>query len=194
MAVVTVKAGENVGVAMIRDLRGAMERTGAEIGIFLTLTPPRGGMQAEAAAAGQHEEPGFAPVPRIQIVTIEEAMALRDRAAQIPARARLRPEGRAQAEGRAAGAACSSPAPPPAPARTSPAGSGGSPGARRGSRGPSAQSHAVARVRSASSLPPTPAAARLRPAVRAARRQSATGPVPSPSGPQGKGSTLSSVP
>ena len=86
MAVVSVKAGENVGVAMIRDLRGAMERTGAEIGIFLTLTPPRGGMAAEAAAAGQHEEPGFAPVPRIQIVTIETAMELRDRAAQIPAR------------------------------------------------------------------------------------------------------------
>ncbi len=86
MAVVSVKAGENVGVAMIRDLRGAMERTGAEIGIFLTLTPPKGGMTAEAAAAGQHVEPGFAPVPRIQIVTIEAAMALRDRAAQIPAR------------------------------------------------------------------------------------------------------------
>ncbi|MGB3408863.1 MAG: DNA methyltransferase, partial [Jannaschia sp.] len=86
MAVVSVKAGENVGVAMIRDLRGAMERTGAEIGIFLTLTPPKGGMVAEAAAAGQHEEPGFAPVPRLQIVTIEQAMDLRDRAAQIPAR------------------------------------------------------------------------------------------------------------
>jgi len=86
MAVVSVKAGDNVGVAMIRDLRGAMERTGAEIGIFLTLTPPKGGMAAEAAAAGQHEEPGFAPVPRIQIVTIETAMELRDRAAQIPAR------------------------------------------------------------------------------------------------------------
>lgn len=86
MAVVSVKAGENVGVAMIRNLRGAMERTGAEIGIFLTLTPPKGGMEAEAAAAGQHEEPGFAPVPRIQIITIEQAMALKDRAAQIPAR------------------------------------------------------------------------------------------------------------
>ena len=67
MAVVSVNAGENVGVAMIRDLRGAMERTGAEIGTFLTLTPPEGGMQAEAAAAGQHLEPGFAPVPRIRI-------------------------------------------------------------------------------------------------------------------------------
>ena len=98
MAVVSVKAGENVGVGMIRDLRGAMERTGAEIGIFLTLTPPKGGMAAEAAAAGQHEEPGFAPVPRIQIVTIEDAMALRDRAAQIPRAPRLGAEGRAEAE------------------------------------------------------------------------------------------------
>ena len=61
MAAVNVKAGENFGVAMIRDLRGAMERTSAEIGIFLTLAPPKGRMQAEAAAAGQHEEPGFAP-------------------------------------------------------------------------------------------------------------------------------------
>ncbi len=43
-------------------------------------------MVAEAAAAGQHEEPGFAPVPRVQIVTIEEAMRLRDRAVQLPAR------------------------------------------------------------------------------------------------------------
>ena len=86
MAVVSVNAGENVGVAMIRDLPGAMERTGAEIGTFLTLTPPEGGMQAEAAAAGQHEEPGFAHVPRIRIARGSQAMAPRDRAAQIPAR------------------------------------------------------------------------------------------------------------
>ncbi len=37
---------------MIHDLRGAMERTGAEIGIFLTLTPPKGGMAAEATPTG----------------------------------------------------------------------------------------------------------------------------------------------
>jgi site-specific DNA-methyltransferase (adenine-specific) len=43
-------------------------------------------MVAEAAAAGQHEEPGFAPVPRLQIVTVEEAMRLRDRAVILPAR------------------------------------------------------------------------------------------------------------
>ena len=43
-------------------------------------------MITEAAGAGQYELPGFAPVPRIQIVTIEAAMALRDRAVQLPAR------------------------------------------------------------------------------------------------------------
>jgi site-specific DNA-methyltransferase (adenine-specific) len=43
-------------------------------------------MVTEAAAAGQYEEPGFAPVPRIQIVAIEEAMRMRDRALQLPAR------------------------------------------------------------------------------------------------------------
>jgi site-specific DNA-methyltransferase (adenine-specific) len=43
-------------------------------------------MIAEAAAAGQHHEPGFTPVPRIQIVTIEQAMALRERAVRLPAR------------------------------------------------------------------------------------------------------------
>ncbi|MDP4033615.1 MAG: hypothetical protein Q8P60_12320 [Pseudorhodobacter sp.] len=30
--------------------------------------------------------PGFAPVPRIQIVTIKEALKLRDRALRLPAR------------------------------------------------------------------------------------------------------------
>ena len=39
----------------------------------------------EAAGAGEYELPGFAPVPRIQIVTIEEAMKLRDRAVRLPA-------------------------------------------------------------------------------------------------------------
>ncbi|WP_243642010.1 DNA methyltransferase [Rhodovulum steppense] len=85
-AVVSVKAGDNVGVSMIRDLRGVIEREGAEIGIFLTLTPPRKTMTAEAAAAGLYQMDGFDPVPRIQIVTIEEALALRDRAVRLPAR------------------------------------------------------------------------------------------------------------
>ena len=85
-AVVSVKAGDNVGVSMIRDLRGVIERDKADIGIFLTLTPPTKPMIAEAAAAGQFALDGFSPVPRIQIVTIEEALKLHDRAVQLPAR------------------------------------------------------------------------------------------------------------
>ncbi|WP_397542326.1 DNA methyltransferase [Roseovarius salis] len=85
-AIVSVKAGDNIGVGMIRDLRGTIEREGAEIGVFLTLTEPKKTMVAEAAAAGQFEMEGFAPVPRIQIVTVAEALELRDRAVRLPAR------------------------------------------------------------------------------------------------------------
>ncbi len=83
-AIVSVKAGDNVGVSMIRDLRGVIEREKAAIGIFLTLTPPTQPMISEAAAAGQFEMEDVAPVPRLQIVTIEEAMQLRDRALKLP--------------------------------------------------------------------------------------------------------------
>ena len=38
------------------------------------------------AAAGQFEMEGFQPVPRIQIVSIEQALNLRDRAVRLPAR------------------------------------------------------------------------------------------------------------
>ena len=85
-AIVSVKAGDKVGSAMIRDLRGVIEREGAQIGVFLTLTEPTRDMITEAAGAGQCSLPGLdAVVPRIQIVTIGQAMALRDRAVRLPA-------------------------------------------------------------------------------------------------------------
>ena len=86
LGIVSVKAGENVGVSMIRDLKGVLDRERAGVGVFLTLTEPTKPMIAEAASAGLHEEPGFAPVPRLQIVTVEQAMQLRERAVQLPAR------------------------------------------------------------------------------------------------------------
>jgi site-specific DNA-methyltransferase (adenine-specific) len=85
-AIVSVKAGDNVGVSMIRDLRGVIEREGASVGVFLTLSEPSRPMITEAAGAGQFEMDGFSPVPRIQIVTIEQAMELRDRAVRLPAK------------------------------------------------------------------------------------------------------------
>ena len=65
---------------MIRDLRGVIEREGAQVGVFLTLSEPSRPMITEAVGAGLCE------VPRIQIVTIEQAMAARDRAVRLPAR------------------------------------------------------------------------------------------------------------
>jgi hypothetical protein len=60
--------------------------SGADIGVFLTLTEPSLPMITEAAGAGQYDMDGFSPAPRIQIVTIEDAMALRDPAVKLPAR------------------------------------------------------------------------------------------------------------
>ncbi len=71
---------------MIRDLKGVIDRERAGVGVFLTLSEPTRDMVKEAASAGLHEEPGFAPVPRLQIVTVEDAMRLRERAVQLPAR------------------------------------------------------------------------------------------------------------
>ena len=51
-AVVSVKGGDNVGVPMVRDLKGVMDRERAPIGVFLTLTEPTRPMEREAAAAG----------------------------------------------------------------------------------------------------------------------------------------------
>jgi site-specific DNA-methyltransferase (adenine-specific) len=84
--IVSVKAGDSVGVSMIRDLRGVIEREGAGIGVFLSLAEPTKPMITEAAGAGQYELSGFAPVPRLQIVTVQEALKLRDRAVRLPAR------------------------------------------------------------------------------------------------------------
>ena len=71
---------------MVRSLDSVVKRERAEIGVLLTLTAPTRPMVTEAAAAGLHEMDGFAPVPRLQIVTIEEALLLHDRAVKLPAR------------------------------------------------------------------------------------------------------------
>ena len=66
--VISVKAGRNIGVAMIRDLRGVMEREGYPFGLFLSAYEPTGPMKAEAAAAGTYETE-FGRFPRLQILT-----------------------------------------------------------------------------------------------------------------------------
>jgi site-specific DNA-methyltransferase (adenine-specific) len=73
--VVSVKAGEHVGVQMVRDLVGTAQRERAEIGLFVTLTPPTAAMTKEALAAGYYTSPFTGrSFPRIQILTIEDLL------------------------------------------------------------------------------------------------------------------------
>ena len=82
-AIVEVKSGK-VGTPQVARLRGALERHAADIGVFLTLEEPNAGMRAEAAAAGFFEVENARAVRRLQIVTVEEALKLRDRAIDLP--------------------------------------------------------------------------------------------------------------
>jgi DNA modification methylase len=72
-AIISVKAGRNVGVAMVRDLRGVLEREKADIGVFVCVVAPSRDMEREAAAAGIWTDPvtgeGY---PRVQIFTLAE--------------------------------------------------------------------------------------------------------------------------
>lgn len=74
--IVSVKGGDNVGVSMIRDLAGTMEREKAAMGFFVTLAEPSAPMIKEAAS----KDPYISPLtkelfPRIQILTIKGLMA-----------------------------------------------------------------------------------------------------------------------
>ncbi|HUT02554.1 MAG TPA: DNA methyltransferase [bacterium] len=70
----SVKAGQ-VTVSHIRDLRGVVEREGAQIGVLITMLRPTKGMTDEALSAGFYESPTWQKrYPRIQILTVEDLM------------------------------------------------------------------------------------------------------------------------
>ena len=73
--IVSVKGGENVGVAMVRDLRGVIEREDEPIGVLLTLAPPTRDMLTESAKAGFFESEFWEKkYPRLQVLTVEEML------------------------------------------------------------------------------------------------------------------------
>jgi site-specific DNA-methyltransferase (adenine-specific) len=74
-AIISVKAGRNVGVAMVRDLKGVIEREKAPIGIFICAVNPTREMEREAAAAGVYEGVDGRNYPRLQIYTLAEYFA-----------------------------------------------------------------------------------------------------------------------
>ena len=76
--IVSVKGGDHVGSAMIRDLKGVVEREKAIIGLFVTLTEPTRDMLKEASSAGFHEV-GEKQFPKIQLLTIKGLLEGRER-------------------------------------------------------------------------------------------------------------------
>lgn len=69
--VVSVKGGDNINVAMVRDLAHVVVREKAEIGLFVTLAEPSKPMMTEALKEGFYASPTTgAQFPRIQILTI----------------------------------------------------------------------------------------------------------------------------
>jgi len=73
--IVSVKAGENVSVPMIRDLGHVVNREKASLGFFVTLTKPTAPMRQEAVKAGFYVNPMGASFSKIQILTIEGLLA-----------------------------------------------------------------------------------------------------------------------
>jgi site-specific DNA-methyltransferase (adenine-specific) len=70
-AIVSVKGGDNVNVAMVRDLAHVVDREKARIGVFITLADSTGPMRTEAVKAGFYETL-YGKYPKIQIFTIRE--------------------------------------------------------------------------------------------------------------------------
>jgi DNA modification methylase len=75
-ALVSVKGGKVLNPAMVRDLRGTIEREKAEMGLLITLEPPTKGMIEEANRSGTYTWPvngqGF---PRLRIITVPQLLA-----------------------------------------------------------------------------------------------------------------------
>lgn len=75
-AIVSVKSGEQVGVAMIRELYATMERERAAAAVFVTRVAPSAPMVREAAAMGRLASAATGRTyPRLQIITLAELMA-----------------------------------------------------------------------------------------------------------------------
>ncbi|MDQ2802854.1 MAG: restriction endonuclease, partial [Pseudomonadota bacterium] len=74
-AIISVKGGANINVAMIRDLAHVVDREKAKVGVFITLAKPTRPMLTEAITAGFYEPPHHPKVPKIQILTVEGLFA-----------------------------------------------------------------------------------------------------------------------
>jgi site-specific DNA-methyltransferase (adenine-specific) len=74
-SLVSVKGGKQLNPAMVRDLKGTVDREKAELGLLLTLDTPTKGMLEEAASFGTYEWAWNGQrYPRAQIVTVGDLL------------------------------------------------------------------------------------------------------------------------
>lgn len=71
--IVSVKGGDNVGVQMVRDLRGVIEREEAEMGVLVCFEPTKP-MLTEASNAGFVARSAHGRLPRLQIATVADLL------------------------------------------------------------------------------------------------------------------------
>ena len=72
--VIQVKGG-HVSAPQVRDLKGVVEREKAAMGLFITLQPPTGPMNSEAASGGfYHSDLWQQDFPKIQLRTVSEML------------------------------------------------------------------------------------------------------------------------
>ena len=67
----SVKGGQNIGVAEVRDLIGVLQRERAKMGVYISFAEPTKPMQREAAEAGFYTSGDGSRYPRIQLLTIK---------------------------------------------------------------------------------------------------------------------------
>ena len=81
--IISVKAGEHIGPAFVRELRGVIEREKAEMGILVCVKEPTSEMKRDALEAGVFKtlDGNF---PRLQIITLKDIFA--NRVPKIPGR------------------------------------------------------------------------------------------------------------
>jgi site-specific DNA-methyltransferase (adenine-specific) len=73
--IISVKAGENLNVAHVRDLAGVLTREQAEIGVLISMKEPTQPMRTEAASAGFYHSPGWhTKHPRLQLLTVADLL------------------------------------------------------------------------------------------------------------------------
>jgi hypothetical protein len=71
--ILSVKAGANIGRHFVHELRGVVEREGAEMGVLITMEQPTKPMREDAASAGFYQSPWGAHA-RLQLLTVPELL------------------------------------------------------------------------------------------------------------------------